>query len=98
MSHGDRPIRATPDGKQHLAELAEKTGDETVRDVVNTYLERSAKKSEPNGAPTTKQAHQIWEKMADITRGVPEEEFRKPPHDGAEHIDHYIYGTPKRSQ
>ena len=92
------PSELSQTDKQHLAELAEKTGDETVREVVNMYLERSAKKSEPNGAPTTKQAHPIWEEIAAIIKDVPEEEFRKLPHDSAEQLDHYIYGTPKRPQ
>ena len=47
------PSELSQTEKQHLTELAEKTGNETVREGVNTYLERSAKKAEPNGAPTT---------------------------------------------
>lgn len=92
------PTELSQTDKQNLADLAEKTGDETVREVINTYLERSAKKPEPNGAPTTEQARPIWEEIADIIKDVPEEEFKKLPRDGAEQLDHYIYGTPKRSQ
>jgi Arc/MetJ-type ribon-helix-helix transcriptional regulator len=38
----------------------------------------------------------IWEEIEEITAGIPDEEFRKLPVDGAEQHDHYIYGTPKR--
>ena len=91
------PLELDQTEKQHLSELAERTGDERVRAAVTAYLEESVKKTEPNGAPTTKAARPIWEEIADITSDLPMEEFRKLPRDGAEQLDHYIYGTPKRS-
>lgn len=82
--------------KQHLAELAERTGDERVRAAVHTYLEEPGQKSEPNGAPPTEQARPIWEVFDEIIKTIPEEEFAKLPTDGAEQHDHYIYGLPKK--
>ena len=84
--------------KQHLSELAEKTGDERVRAAVNAYLEESVKKSEPNGVSTTKTVRPIWEVFDDIIKTIPEEEFAKLPKDGAEQHDHYIYGLSKKPQ
>jgi hypothetical protein len=38
----------------------------------------------------------LEEKIAEITAQVPEEEWAKLPADLGDHLDHYIYGTPKR--
>ena len=38
----------------------------------------------------------IWEKIVEISDGVPEEEWAKLPADGAENLDHYLYGAPKK--
>jgi Arc/MetJ-type ribon-helix-helix transcriptional regulator len=38
----------------------------------------------------------IWEVIEEIMRDVPDEELACLPVDGAEQVDHYIYGTPKR--
>lgn len=40
----------------------------------------------------------IWERIAALTADAPEEEIAKLPPDGAAEIDHYLYGTPKRSE
>lgn len=92
------PTALSQTDKQHLVEIAEKSGDEALCEAVNAFLERTTKKSEPNGSLTPKQVRPIWEEIANIIKDVPEEEFRKLPHDGAEQLDHYIYGTPKRSK
>lgn len=43
------------------------------------------------------QIHQpIWEKIREIAKQVPEEEWDRLPADGAEQHDHYLYGVPKR--
>ncbi len=44
-------------------------------------------------APTYKP---IWEVVDDLRQGVPPEELAKLPEDGAEQLDHYLYGSPKR--
>lgn len=38
----------------------------------------------------------IWEVVDDLRKGIPPEEFAKLPEDGAEQLDHYLYGSPKR--
>jgi Arc/MetJ-type ribon-helix-helix transcriptional regulator len=38
----------------------------------------------------------IWEVAAEIRKSVPAEEWAKLPADGAEQLDHYLYGAPKR--
>ncbi len=38
----------------------------------------------------------IWEVAAEIRRTIPAEEWAKLPKDGAEQLDHYLYGSPKR--
>ena len=40
----------------------------------------------------------IWERIAALTADAPPEELDKPPVDGAAQIDHYLYGTPKRTE
>jgi Arc/MetJ-type ribon-helix-helix transcriptional regulator len=38
----------------------------------------------------------IWEEIEELAASIPDEEFQKLPGDGAEQLDHYIYGLPKR--
>jgi hypothetical protein len=38
----------------------------------------------------------IWEVVDELRRSVPPEELAKLPKDGAEQLDHYLYGAPKR--
>jgi len=91
------PVELSQTEKQHLSELAEKTRDDSVRAAVDAYLERVDETAEPTGISPTRQARPIWEEIDDIIKDVPTEAFKKLPRDGAEQLDHYIYGTPKRS-
>jgi len=53
---------------------------------------------EPQSKPTVSQSDvPIWEKILALTRDIPPEELAKLPTDGASQHDHYIYGTPKRT-
>jgi len=38
----------------------------------------------------------IWEVAAEIAQGIPEEELKAVPTDGALQHDHYLYNAPKR--
>jgi hypothetical protein len=38
----------------------------------------------------------IWEEIEELTANIPDEEFLKLPVDGAEQLDHYIYGSPRQ--
>jgi len=51
---------------------------------------------EPNH-PEAGSAHRpIWEEIEELIASIPDEEFQKLPVDGAEQLDHYLYGVPKR--
>lgn len=39
----------------------------------------------------------IWEVITELSAQVPMEEWEELPRDGAEQHDHYLYGSPKRS-
>ena len=39
----------------------------------------------------------IWQMVEELLRDIPAEDLARMPADGAEQHDHYIYGTPKRS-
>ena len=39
----------------------------------------------------------LWERVDELRKSVPAEEWSKLPTDGAAQLDHYIYGSPKRS-
>jgi Arc/MetJ-type ribon-helix-helix transcriptional regulator len=56
-------------------------------------LAKSPATQQPEPVPAYKP---IWEVAADIRRSIPAEEWAKLPTDGAEQLDHYVYGTPKR--
>jgi Arc/MetJ-type ribon-helix-helix transcriptional regulator len=46
--------------------------------------------------PTPSQRKPIWERADELRKSIPEKEWAKLPTDGAEQLDHYIYGSPKR--
>lgn len=54
---------------------------------------RKSTESQGNAARTNKP---IWEVVDELRKSVPPEEFAKLPKDGAEQLDHYIYGSPRR--
>ena len=39
----------------------------------------------------------IWEIITELSAQIPLEEWAKLPTDGAEQHDHYLYGSPKRT-
>lgn len=91
------PTQLSRTDKQHLADLAERTGDKAVREAVKAFLERSAEQAETNGPTSPEQARPIWEVFEDIMSDVPQEVLDALPTDAAEQHDHYIYGLPKKS-
>ncbi len=40
----------------------------------------------------------IWAKVKDIIEEVPNEEWAKLPTDGSINVDHYLYGSPKKTR
>jgi Arc/MetJ-type ribon-helix-helix transcriptional regulator len=47
-------------------------------------------------APARLDSRPIWEVVDELRQSVPAEEWDKLPVDGAEQLDHYLYGSPKR--
>jgi putative addiction module CopG family antidote len=37
-----------------------------------------------------------WQRVLDNMKAVPDDVFDRIPADSSEHLDHYLYGTPKR--
>jgi hypothetical protein len=60
------------------------------------HEQAAAKPPATNQAETVPAYKPIWEVAAEIRRSIPAEEWAKLPKDGAEQLDHYIYGSPKR--
>jgi len=62
-----------------------------------------AKLAQPDQQPTKETAshndtpRHIWDIIADNMKDVPREDFAALPKDGLSQIDHYVYGTPKRT-
>ena len=52
------PTDLSPIDQQALAELADKSKDEALREAVNAYLARSGTSPEPNGTPLSKEKRQ----------------------------------------
>ena len=73
----------TPDNGQggHSTSETRKTAD-------------GALSTQPTEAP---ERRPIWDVIDSLRKNVPPEEFSKLPKDGAEQLDHYLYGSPKRS-
>jgi Arc/MetJ-type ribon-helix-helix transcriptional regulator len=71
---------------------------EAARLLLQKISQAAAEVSEPFtsetvGAPASKP---IWEVAEEIRKRIPAEEWTKLPKDGAEQLDHYLYGSPKR--
>ncbi len=62
--------------------------------------QRTPKAAKPKRAPQRKRAPKrelsLSERIIAIGKKIPLEELEKLPKDGAENLDHYIYGSPKR--
>jgi hypothetical protein len=56
----------------------------------------TASKKKPQAKRPKKRVPSIAKRIAAIGATIPPEELAKHPPDGAENLDHYIYGAPKR--
>ncbi|MGA7502479.1 MAG: hypothetical protein WBX00_37760 [Isosphaeraceae bacterium] len=80
--------------------------DEAMAEAASLLLQRLEQEQTrqhvaPAYAPTDRPATSLkrkplWERAAELRRSIPEEEWAKLPVDGAEQLNHYIYGSPKR--
>ena|SRR5947209_2106773 len=76
--------------------------DDLVTEIVRDYFERNQQPSSPQQPvarqEATAQEHKpIWEIIEEENRSIPPEVWDALPTDLAEQHDHYIYGTPKRT-
>ena len=75
--------------------------DEMVAAAVRDYLQRRIDQPRqvtvaPDPADKSPKRKPLWKRAAELRKSIPEEEWTKLPVDGAEQLDHYIYGSPKR--
>jgi Arc/MetJ-type ribon-helix-helix transcriptional regulator len=75
--------------------------DDMVATAVRDYLQRRQDQprqvaAAPAPADKSSKRKPLWERAAELRKSIPEEEWAKLPVDGAEQLDHYIYGSPKR--
>jgi antitoxin component of MazEF toxin-antitoxin module len=84
-------IKADPAGAVTLpAELCREAGVQPGTDLVAEV--------ETGRIVVQRPRKPIWERIAERVADAPPEELAKLPTDGASQHDHYIYGTPKRSE
>jgi Arc/MetJ-type ribon-helix-helix transcriptional regulator len=76
--------------------------DDAMADAASLLVQRLRQEQTQDHRPVTSEAEvtpkykPIWEVAEDIRKSIPIEEWEKLPADGAEQLDHYLYGTPKR--
>ena len=76
--------------------------DEAMTKAATLLLERlelGQAQAMPAASPadvTAPRRKPLWERAAELRKSIPEEEWAKLPSDGAEQLDHYIHGSPKR--
>jgi hypothetical protein len=79
--------------EQAILEKIQALPDDKQQEVlalVDKMLKEDQKRPRENVRP-------IWEIITELSAQVPMEEWKKLPSDGAEQHDHYLYGSPKRS-
>jgi Arc/MetJ-type ribon-helix-helix transcriptional regulator len=74
--------------------------DDAMAEAASLLIQRlkqeQANPSPPSQAEAIPNHKPIWEVVDELRRNVPPEELAKLPKDGAEQLDHYLYGAPKR--
>src|SRR4051794_27122363 len=77
--------------------------DDAMTEAAHLLLQKLKQRQAPTKEPAASQAasapaHKpIWEIIEEENRSIPPEVFDALPIDLAEQHDHYIYGTPKRT-
>jgi Arc/MetJ-type ribon-helix-helix transcriptional regulator len=74
--------------------------DDAMAEAASLLVQRLSQEQAQAKPPAVSQAaparKPIWEEIEELTANIPDEEFLKLPVDGAEQLDHYVYGLPKR--
>jgi putative addiction module CopG family antidote len=75
--------------------------DEAIGEAVRLLREKEDAASAADDTPETAEApgtaKPAWQRVLDIMGEVPNEVFDRMPADSSEQLDHYVYGTPKRT-
>src|SRR4051812_28938975 len=74
------------------------SADQMVEALVREYAQRIPQQPAATQPPSDGDGKPIWGRILERTAPIPEEEWDKLPADLAEQHDHYLYGTPKRSE
>jgi hypothetical protein len=80
--------------EQAILEKVQALPDEKQREVLALVEELLKEQQEP---PPHGAVRPIWEIIVELSSQIPLEEWAKLPADGAEQHDHYLYGSPKRT-
>ena len=80
--------------EQTILEKLQALPDNKQQEVLALIDEMLNKNLEP---PPRENVRPIWEIITELSAQVPMEEWERLPRDGAEQHDHYLYGSPKRT-
>ncbi len=67
-----------------------------IAKLVQDYAERTRQQAASAGQDIPKRKP-LWERAAELRESIPQEEWDKVPTDGARQLDHYLHGSPKRT-
>ena len=101
------PFELTPEQKGMLASLSRETGKpipvlltkalEALQEHERlTHEHGTSNGDEPIEPATEEPPKPFWQKVIEASQRIPDEDLERLPADLAAHVDHYIYGTPKR--
>ena len=104
------PFELTPEQKGMLASLSRETGKplpallaaiaaalEELQEHERLTHHHETSNGHETIEPAAAEAPQpFWQKALEASQRIPEEDLERLPADLATHVDHYIYGTPKR--
>ena len=71
---------------------------EVLDDALSLLSERvQIQQSAGQSLPDAAQPVPAWQRVLENMQSVPDEVFDRIPSDSSEQLDHYLYGTPKRT-
>jgi hypothetical protein len=101
------PFDLTPEQKGMLSSLSRETGKSIPALIAKalkelqeherlTHEHGTSNEHEPVEPVIAETPKLFWQKAIEASQCIPDEELERLPADLAAHVDHYIYGTPKR--
>lgn len=61
-------------------------------------LEYAESLDETESSENSPKRQTIWAKVKDIIEEIPQQEWAELPTDGSINVDHYLYGSPKKTK